>query len=383
MSYHDFFLNISMDDESQSRPRPNRNSTEKPEVVQVKSKKRKGGYRPVLVMASDLEKESLALYEPFRLINETCVREPGFMCQQDIVTYYLLVYLNHRYPNQLLESFAPILKNTTNDNHCESSKLFKDLPSLKFSNKNIHQRLEKLNIKTLFDLVNSFNLHSVPFSARYALVHWYVKNSAYHNLVLFINEIPSSQCVLTMQAEYKRCVSLISNETDRLVMNERDPLSFLLHDLVHAHKMFNSDYLLRGQVGFCRAVLNVFNDSAVMSELIDNDERLDDEFNYLISDMNSHPKHLFYYFKAILINGFKRRFGLVGSGEFLNGAPLDEFNKIFERVVNLLGMSGDEKELAVRMIVNEKPSAAADGVDPFNLIDFTLLDNFFLRLAAN
>jgi len=62
-----------------------------------------------------------------------------------------------------------------------------------------------------------------------------------------------------MQAEGKRCVSLISNNLESLVMNERDAFSFLLHDLVHAYKMFSNQILLNGQIGFCRAIMKILD----------------------------------------------------------------------------------------------------------------------------
>ncbi len=61
-----------------------------------------------------------------------------------------------------------------------------------------------------------------------------------------IDVIPSSQKVLALQAEASRCACLITLKLDELVLEERDPLSFLLHDLVHAFKMFSDIKLLEG-----------------------------------------------------------------------------------------------------------------------------------------
>ena len=262
------------------------------------AKKTRGGYRPVLVDESKLIQESIELKQPFELINNTCISNRNFMRDQDIVSYYLVSYLNQRYPNQFIENFNPIISDNLSK---PTSILIEDL-KIKFKNKNIEKKFYKLKIKTLFDLVNSFNLHSVPYSARYTLVNWYLNNK--FDLVLFINSIPTSKDVLLMQAESKRCVSLIADKIDCLVLNERDPLSFLLHDLVHAYKMFNNDYLLKGQIGFYRAIRKIYNSEnksieVYLDSLCKNDEKFGEEFDYLISDMNSHPKHLFFYFKSI------------------------------------------------------------------------------------
>lgn len=306
------------------------------------------------------------------------------MSSQDICSYYLVVYLNQRYPNQLIENFNRIVDPNTLETCSDlvrTSKPLKDL-NLKFKNKNLESKLNKLNINTLFDLVNSFNLHSVPYSARFTLVNWYLKNK--FDLVLFINHIPSSKDVLCMQAQSKRCVSLIANKIDSLIMNERDPLSFLLHDLVHAYKMFSNDYLLKGQVGFSKAMLRIYQteDRLVqdfLESLCSEDQTFSNDFDYLISDMNSHPKHLFFYFKAILINAFKRKFKI----DFLAGQSLLQFDRIFESILDIFKMNDKQKELARRMLfeVNSTSCSNKDQTKPFNLIDFTFLDNFFLEIS--
>lgn len=61
-----------------------------------------------------------------------------------------------------------------------------------------------------------------------------------------VDEIPTSLAVLEMQAAESRCATLITLKLDDLILGERDPLSFLLHDLVHAYKMFSDDALRQG-----------------------------------------------------------------------------------------------------------------------------------------
>ena len=62
-----------------------------------------------------------------------------------------------------------------------------------------------------------------------------------------VDKIPSSRDVLEMQSNETRCASLITLGIDDLILEERDPLSFLLHDLVHAYKMFCDQTLLKGK----------------------------------------------------------------------------------------------------------------------------------------
>lgn len=343
-------------------------------LEKIKQKKSRGGYRPVLIAESQLVNESNHLESKFEIINSQCVLDPNFMIPQDIVSYYIIFYLDQRYPNQLLENFCPLTDRKV------KSELLSNL-NFQLRNKNVMLRLAKNEATTLFDVVNSFNLHSVPMTARNTLVNWYLGK---YNLKLYINQIPSSKEVLRLQAQEKRCVSLIADKIDCLVLNERDPLSFLIHDLVHAYKMFSNEYLMKGQVGFCKAVLKLYN-NATTKEFLDNicsnDEHFKDEFDYLISDMNSHPRHLFYYFKAILINGIKRKFDLK-KDEFLNGDSLKEFNCIFDSILDTFDMNELEKKLSKKLIFeeNQKKKISLNNSLSFCGLDFTLLDNFFANI---
>ena len=97
-------------------------------------------------------------------------------------------------------------------------------------------------------------------------------------------------------------------------------------------------------------------------------------FEYLISDMNSHPKHLFYYFKAILVNYYKNKFSL--TNEILQGQSFEEFSNTFEIFLTLFKMNEAEKSIARKMLM------PVDNVrvKGSNVIDFTLLDNYFINI---
>ena len=103
--------------------------------------------------------------------------------------------------------------------------------------------------------------------------------------------------------------------------------------------------------------------------------------------MNSHAKHLFYYFKAILINGYKAKFK-IESSQVLNGESLDEFNKMFELFLDLFEMNDLEKDIARKALMpnenNNNSSCLGDlknknNIERFNHVDFRLLDEYFLK----
>jgi hypothetical protein len=384
----DFFMNILVDDIENQNNESTSKKSKKINQKRVKNLKRvkSGGYRPVLVDESNLSREALDLNESMTFIRVNYMDKNVFVCEQDIASFYLIVYLNQRYPNQMLENYSQIIGEGREKLNIKSRKI-SELP-ICFKNQKIKIKLDE--DCTLFDLVNQYNLHSVPYSARHALANWYLDTSKFSNLILFVNEIPSNESVLRLQSESKRCVSLICNRIDRLVLNERDPLSFLLHDLVHAYKMFVNDYLFKGQIGFYNAILKIFDNNLLLGkrfieDLMSSDEMFSDEFNYLISDMNSHSKHLFYYFKAILINAVKRKYNLVNKNDFLRDESLNEFNQMFECFLSCFEMNEEEKSVA-RQILFEVNSISSKDFDlketqPFNLLDFSLLDNYFFKLA--
>lgn len=124
-------------------------------------------------------------------------------------------------------------------------------------------------------------------------------------------------------------------------MNERDPLSFLLHDLVHAYKMFANDDLHAGQIQFYKQLLKLFEPKSSLdhlfqsnlNDLLNSDPEFSKQFDYLISDMNSHPRHLFLYFKAIIILAIKRRYDINQTLK-LNNESLSQFEKVFETILD-------------------------------------------------
>ena len=195
----EFLQHISIDSDSKNSL-PVKPACENHNRLKDRVKKPRGGYRPVMLdEKSQLAKESIELEPLMKFINEE-----KSLSDQDKVSLFTLAYLNERYPNNFLECYNPIV---VDSDISKSSKSLCDLP-IKFKNQKVYSRLQSLNVRTLFDVVNSFNLHSVPYSARFTLANWYLPSR--FDLVLFVDRIPSSKQVLKMQANSKRCVTIIS-----------------------------------------------------------------------------------------------------------------------------------------------------------------------------
>lgn len=370
----DFLGNLALSDEEQTKDSSEKVAKVGQKKLVKKPKAPKTGYRPVLVDPKCLEKEAADLGQKMLELNRSYLARE--LSDPDTVSWYILVYLSHRYPNKFLGSPNPIIAGTSRPSSSDyRSRLEVTNP-----------KLESSNVTTFFDIINGYNLHCVPHSARVAMAEWYAGR---YNLVLLVNKIPTSKQVLEMQAACKRCVSLINDKIDRLVLGERDPLSFLLHDLVHAYKMFSNELLMRGQVGFCRAMLRVYANqeaSTRLQALLHQDEEFADAFDYLISDMNSHPKHLFFYFKAVLINAFKKRY----NEKVLTGERLKEFLDLFDVFINLFGMDDATQKVARKLFIYEVDgrSVADDqdsSLDEIKLRqkkEASIFDSFFLGLAS-
>jgi len=136
----------------------------------------------------------------------------------------------------------------------------------------------------------------------------------------------------------------------------------------------------QGQCGFSKAMMRILNNpkgGQKIQQLCATDLEFQEAFNYLISDMNSHPKHLFHYFKAILVNYYKKKYDL--TNEILSGESLQEFEVTFEEFLDIFQMNEAQKEIA-RKILMPVNNVRVKGS---NYIDFNLLNDYFINLFAN
>lgn len=145
----------------------------------------------------------------------------------------------------------------------------------------------------------TFSLRGIPLSAQRTLSAW---NRGLYHLQLFF-DVPSTEVVLSLQSQGIRCVTcLVSEESLRsYVMNERDPLSFTLHDLIHADHFLQDPHQRQVQMGFSRWMRELWGSPELQVLLHDPD--FASLFEYACADMNSHGAHLVKYLKAIFCQG--------------------------------------------------------------------------------
>jgi hypothetical protein len=121
--------------------------------------------------------------------------------------------------------------------------------------------------------------------------------------------IPSPEEVLRMQVAGTRPVTVVADYPRALrpVLAKADGFAFLVHDLEHAYKFFHDPRLHRGQRTFFRLLLGTVE--AGLFEPYRADPEFARQFDYLISDMNTHPVHSLRYLSAVLIECALRREG--------------------------------------------------------------------------
>jgi hypothetical protein len=149
---------------------------------------------------------------------------------------------------------------------------------------------------TALETLEVFSLRGIPLSAQKALVQW---SRGLYPLKLFLG-VPTTEEVLSLQNSGIRCVTVVLDEESlsQYVLNERDPLSFTLHDLIHADHFFHDPRQTRVQIGFSRWLTEMWKEPELRNILNRSPEFLA-QFEYACADMNSHGAHLVKYLKAV------------------------------------------------------------------------------------
>lgn len=168
---------------------------------------------------------------------------------------------------------------------------------------------EKLNISwpkklsteiSLYDFLKTVRIKPLPAVAQKAM--FYIFSKKYPVTILDYEPTPAQ--LLQIQCEGRRIITFKNDYQNwpTQMFGARDPLSFWLHDCIHAEHFFAQPEHFISQLGFYKFVALATEkncwDRPTTAEF-------NDDFSYLISDMNSHPLHLFKTLKAITDIHFK------------------------------------------------------------------------------
>jgi hypothetical protein len=154
-----------------------------------------------------------------------------------------------------------------------------------------HGELLTKNLEALSPVIREFattSFRSVPLAVNRALVCWAEGLSQLE----ILDHVPDPLSVLRRQSRGQRIVTCIfeSEKLTKFVEDSRDPLGFVLHDLIHADHFFRFSDWYEGQKEFYKKTLERLERGEFSEKLLD--EKNARRFEYVISDMNSHPAHL-------------------------------------------------------------------------------------------
>jgi hypothetical protein len=147
-------------------------------------------------------------------------------------------------------------------------------------------------------------IRGLPVAVNRALLNWHHGIFPLH----LCEHIPDTEEVLRWQTQGERCVTCVTQKEllNGYILDERDPLSFVVHDLIHADHFFRDPLMAQTQIGFAR-VMQLLLAQPLLRKLRQSDPTFRSEFDYGSTDMNSHGAHLLKYLKAILVFALERQ----------------------------------------------------------------------------
>lgn len=144
------------------------------------------------------------------------------------------------------------------------------------------------------DFWSKTTLRGIPLKVNEVLVNWYLGN---YSLELTF-DIPSDKKMLELQSLGKRYITLfkLKEEWINSITHGRDHFSFTIHDLIHAHEFFSNSTSFRFQTHFYKKICYFYDElkNACSNPVFQQ------ELSYLVSDINTHPKHLESYLKSLI-----------------------------------------------------------------------------------
>lgn len=247
-------------------------------------KNRNGSYKKIL-----LDSEALKGNGDFLRTNLKALKSLN-LSQEEFTTLYLLLFLRLKHPKNWIQKKSRIIHR--NDIEGGPLELLSFIPETFALNEWEKEKLKGLTAIALFTF---FNLKAIPQSINRAMIHWFQGSWS----IKMLEHIPGPRELLRLQVKNTRCITVITDpkEIDSEVLGERDPLSFLLHDLMHVDQFMGQAESQKGQLGFYHLIESVY-DRPELRHLLRNDENFKKEFEYIVSDMNAYVIHLFKCLKS-------------------------------------------------------------------------------------
>lgn len=156
------------------------------------------------------------------------------------------------------------------------------------------------NISTQSIIIQSLNDHhwiGHTDRIRRALIQWHMQKYP----LQLLSYVPTPFEILNFQAIGKRVVTVFTQVAEwNQMWGPHNAWNFIAHDLIHADHFFENPVHQKGQVEFYQFVLRNWQHPEIQPL------HANAGFEYLISDMNSHPQHLFDTLKNLVIQNRKK-----------------------------------------------------------------------------
>lgn len=247
---------------------------------------RQGRYRKKLIDPQELLPLSQALEAVFYSLDNK--RREGLLSDGEFLCYGLLTLLACR----RADAFQ---RNTTGFRNQSTS-----IASTRFNLADFWQLLstQALPLRAyqaqldhpipLEHFLENIRFRGIPDSARQALLAWL--HHQYPLILVF--HIPSATKIFEWQKQGARCISFFK-QADELVTHhhDRDAISFIIHDLIHAHEFYANPQRARQQIGFYHW-LDTIRDHPCITQLQHESAKFHAAWEYVLSDMNSYGGHL-------------------------------------------------------------------------------------------
>jgi hypothetical protein len=246
-------------------------------------KNRSGSYKTVLISEDLLIENRQIISTQIKSIKNYYAEKK--LTPQEFTTLFIFIFLKILHQKNYLQKHSKSILN--------SSRSILEIapPEIQFTNWE-KEKLQGINCKDLF---LHFNLKSIPKSIHRTIINWI--NHKWNLALLF--HIPTPFELLEFEANNQRVITAICDEKkcSSLIFNKRDPLSFVLHDLMHADQFFNNPISVNGQLGFYKKIFSNYHFNP-LQKLLREDKKFKDEFDYVVSDMNAYVIHLLKCFKS-------------------------------------------------------------------------------------
>jgi hypothetical protein len=248
---------------------------------------RHGRYRKSLLDPQALQPIAKNIEAVFNELDHK--RCAGLLSDAEFTSYGLLTLLACRRVDAFQTHTTKQLKSISQP-HTTSTFKLADFWSVLCS-----QQLAKVNYQKILDqdisvyeFLNKIRFRGIPDSAQIALLKW-LENKYPLTLVF---HIPSVAEVFELQKQGGRCISFFKQAADLTALHhERDVISFIIHDLIHAHEFYASPQKARQQIGFYHWLDNIQTNSQLIQLQTESTDFLQ-HWDYVLSDMNSYCGHL-------------------------------------------------------------------------------------------